>query len=963
QVRRAALDYVMKSYPWDRRDFWTPTFLLASGDDAALELARRHLCADLKDEYPKGRGGRAWGQGYELINLCEYYLLTGDSSVLPAIQYHAECLAWAQYRSGSWSHGGGGESVPAPGCVDGGYGEINCAGLGAFIGLCLARQCGVEPYDHTLPKSIRFFGKFCGTNFPYGLGNPGMRGGRMDNGMNSMAAIAFGLLGEREMARRWARTVCYMWMGRERGHAEAIFSAAWGPLGAALAPEEEFHAYMNHMWWAYEMGRSRDGGLTFMRGGRWTHPNMTAAMGLFLYLPDHRLQILGAEKSVFSQRPPEGLEKAALYYKTKEWAKLRTFMNGCIEQAQKARPAPEARLTYARKLLAAHDRMERQAAATLKIIARSIEGGMHATAQTQLDLLARMLGEERAEAARLRKQLPDGKLKDPRTEKARPLIDENEIVKSLNLAKGGVDNGFAHSTGYIAQINRQGFEGMTPQQIAAFLSHCSGSAVEGAVLALSEQGEKVVPLLKRLLADEHPGIRAAALSTLARMYESDSEEYRTDVPAELLEIIKLAQPLTRDRSAWVRNAATGLMLSLKVINDDVCQVLREMARLEGTKIDHAVRYGIKDPALRTELSMELIDTANRGKSKVPADYKPLNWAAGAHLDLCEPYLQTAINTLNNPEVLMLYGFFSQGPPNNSLEILFTYHDNPLVLKHLPDVLRFAARKREKFNHYWAPCVDHPHRIVIKLGPKALPIVEALCRSERDLYKRIQAGQEEQPVWWKEDSVEFLETWCQDMQVTCEMVRCLYGRKPTEQAVGSLCGIYLANRPWGSWQRQQIRDHFTRLGVEVVPALRQAVAVSESSPKAELDKQIAAKRSEVETAGHRHDKAKRQKELDVLLDADQRFSELAELASVIEALSAKPPSTAGVQTLCRFYVKRPWGKEYPFVKADSSCMRQFDETQLALIRDTFQKWGKAALPALRTFLEKDTEDLSKALEQL
>ncbi len=962
QIRRAALDYVMKSYPWDRRDFWTPTFLLASGDDAALELARRHLCANLKDEYPKGRGGRTWSQSYDLINLCEYYLLTGDSSVLPAIQYHAECLAWAQYRSGSWSHGGGGLSVPAPGCVDGGYGEINCAGLGAFVGLCLARQCGVEPYDHTLPKSIRFFGKFCGTNFPYGLGNPGMRGGRMDNGMNSMAAIAFHLLGEREMARRWARTVCYMWMGRERGHAEAIFSAAWGPVGAALAPEEEFHAYMNHMRWAYEMGRSRDGGLTFMRGGRWTHPNMTAAMGLFLYLPERRLQILGGD-SVFAQRPPKGLEKAALYYRTKEWSKLRKFLNGYIEEAGKARPAPEAHLRYARKLLAAHDRMERHAAATLKIVAGSIDDGRHATAQTQLDLLARMLGEERTEAARLRKQLGDGKLKDPRTGKAKPLVDENEIVKSLKLAKGGVDNGFAHGPAYIAQTNKQGFEGMAPKQIAGFLSHCSGSVVGGAVLALSEQGEKVVPLLKRLLADQHPGIRAGALATLARMYQSDSKEYRTEVPPELHEIIKLAQPLTRDRSPWVRNAATGLMLSLKVINDDICQVLREMARLEGTKIDHAVRYGIKDPALRTELSMELINTANRSKSKVPSNYKPLNWAARAHLDLCEPYLQTAVDTLNNPEVLTLYGFFSQGPPNNSLRILFTYHDNPLVLKHLPDVLRFAARKREKFNHHWAPCVDYPHRIVVKLGPKALPIAEAFCKSERGLYKRIRSGQEEQPVWWKEDSVEFLESWCKDMQVTSELVKCLSGKKPPEQALPSLCRIYLSNRPWGTWERQQIRDHFTRPGVEALPSLRQAVAVQDSSPKAKLDKQVAAKRAEVEAAGHRHEKAKRQKELDALLDAARRFTELAELASLIEAISARRPSEADVQTLCRFYVKRPWGKEYPFVSADSSYMRQFDEHQLTLIRDTLQQWGKAALPALRTFLQKDSEGLARALEQL
>jgi hypothetical protein len=116
RVRQAALDFVISSHPWHRYNFWTPLFLMASGDDAALELARRHLCASLKDQYEENTGASAWTGGYRLINLCEYYLLTGDSSVLPAIQHQAEGVAWAQYRSGSWSHGAGkGRNVVAPG--------------------------------------------------------------------------------------------------------------------------------------------------------------------------------------------------------------------------------------------------------------------------------------------------------------------------------------------------------------------------------------------------------------------------------------------------------------------------------------------------------------------------------------------------------------------------------------------------------------------------------------------------------------------------------------------------------------------------------------------------------------------------------------------------------------------------------------------------------------------------------
>ncbi len=419
RIKEDAVEFVMRQYPWHRYNFWTPTFLMASGDEAALELARRHLCAGLKDTYPENRGAHAWVESYRLINLCEYYLLTGDSTVLPAIKHSAEGVAWAQYRSGSWSHGGG-KGLLSPGTASGGYGEINCAGLGAFIGLCLARQCGIEPYPHTLPRSIRFFGKFCGSNFPYGLGTPSDRGGRMDNGMNSMAAVAFHLLGEKAMAERWARTVCYMWMGRERGHAEGIFSAAWGPVGAALASKEEFHAFMHHMKWAYELGRTRDGGLTFMRGSRWTDPNMTAAMGLFLCLPERRLQILGGD-SVFARRPPPGLAKAARLYKRKRWAELRAFLTAAIERADKDDSVSPAQATYGRDLLAAYDRLEKHASATLVIIEKSIEDGRLATAKTQLDLLAKMVGEERPRAAELRKRLGKGEPMDVRRERFAPI--------------------------------------------------------------------------------------------------------------------------------------------------------------------------------------------------------------------------------------------------------------------------------------------------------------------------------------------------------------------------------------------------------------------------------------------------------------------------------------------------------------------------------------------------------------
>ena len=117
-------------------------------------------------EYPEiVTGGRSWLAGYELLNVAEYYLLTGDRTVRPRIQYLVRVLEKIQFPSGGWSHGG------PPG-----YGEINNAGLACFVALILARECGAELDVNKFTKSIRYFGRYCGTNFPYGLGTPGEPG-------------------------------------------------------------------------------------------------------------------------------------------------------------------------------------------------------------------------------------------------------------------------------------------------------------------------------------------------------------------------------------------------------------------------------------------------------------------------------------------------------------------------------------------------------------------------------------------------------------------------------------------------------------------------------------------------------------------------------------------------------------------------------------------------------------------
>ncbi|MEE8450986.1 MAG: DUF6288 domain-containing protein [Thermoguttaceae bacterium] len=44
QIKADAVRFVMSHYPWHRYNFWTPLFLMASGDEAAMEMVRRPRC-------------------------------------------------------------------------------------------------------------------------------------------------------------------------------------------------------------------------------------------------------------------------------------------------------------------------------------------------------------------------------------------------------------------------------------------------------------------------------------------------------------------------------------------------------------------------------------------------------------------------------------------------------------------------------------------------------------------------------------------------------------------------------------------------------------------------------------------------------------------------------------------------------------------------------------------------------
>lgn len=198
--------------------------LLASGKKEYLplvaKLAHRVGPANLKLKLHGGGGKVSWGWGYSNLFLTEYYLATGDKSVLRAIREYSVNIARSQSCVGSWGHGMAWPQLNAGrlhGSL-GGYGALNQAGLICHMSLILARKCGLEDdeVNRAIKRSNRFFGFYIGKGaIPYGDHRPGWQE-HDDNGKNSIAAVSFDLLGQKDGARFFSRMAVASYGERER---------------------------------------------------------------------------------------------------------------------------------------------------------------------------------------------------------------------------------------------------------------------------------------------------------------------------------------------------------------------------------------------------------------------------------------------------------------------------------------------------------------------------------------------------------------------------------------------------------------------------------------------------------------------------------------------------------------------------------------------------------------------------
>jgi len=257
--------------------------LLATGNPEYLpkvqEFARRLAAIEVDpDKKPEGFvWGDTWGSSNRSIFLCEYFLITKDQKVLPAITKNTLMLARGQSMYGTFGHGFA--SLTKDGNFNGSvppYGPVNSAGIPANLAIVLGKKCGVKSpeVDRAITRAAGFFGYFAGKGaIPYGEHEPWPY--HENNGKNAACALMFGTMGDKpKESDFFARMATAGYANREYGHTGQGFSYLWSALGAAVGGPEAAAAFFRKSSWHFDLVRRSDGAFTY-DGGEQYSPGKT----------------------------------------------------------------------------------------------------------------------------------------------------------------------------------------------------------------------------------------------------------------------------------------------------------------------------------------------------------------------------------------------------------------------------------------------------------------------------------------------------------------------------------------------------------------------------------------------------------------------------------------------------------------------------------------------------------------
>jgi hypothetical protein len=247
----------------------------SEGQARARELARK-IAAQIADLRGRFVSLGAWDFAYKNLFLCEYFLLTEDREVLPAIERLTLALAEGQGLFGTFGHslverGADGRPQPVPP-----YGPVNSVGLIANLAIVLGKKCGIQhpAIDDAIERGSNFFSFYVDKGaIPYGEHEPWPF--HENNGKNAMAAVFFAVQGDKPVqANYFARMALAGFKNREYGHTGQGFSYLWSMLGVHMGGPEAAMAYFREISWQLDLARRCDGSFVY-DGGEQYGPGRT----------------------------------------------------------------------------------------------------------------------------------------------------------------------------------------------------------------------------------------------------------------------------------------------------------------------------------------------------------------------------------------------------------------------------------------------------------------------------------------------------------------------------------------------------------------------------------------------------------------------------------------------------------------------------------------------------------------
>ena len=297
-------------------------------------------------------------------------------------------------------------------------------------------------------------------------------------------------------------------------------------------------------------------------------------------------------------------------------------------------------------------------------------------------------------------------------------------------------NGYAPPSEEVVEAHARPLRGKPPREIARFLAHPSDLAAAGAAKALAEHGSQALPLVRKLLEDSHPAMRAGALKTIAILFAPKPDETykpgeRPVTPA-LREMLALAATLVDDDASQVQLGLGTIVGTLGVETPAVHKILFTMAdspdpavRAQALNIG---RHKIQDKAAKARIGM-LVSQAPEGNTARHWDLAHLLLQQG--IEHAKPAIG-GLGKFFGEDAPTLRRMFSDGAQFRALDVIERYLDDGLegVPGLVPGLSICYVRVPRHGYPGWVRYEKQLKRVLERMGPAAAPGMRAAIDAQR-----------------------------------------------------------------------------------------------------------------------------------------------------------------------------------------------------------------------------------------